>query len=390
MTTAMMNQTLPYAGLLRAPRSLGSALGLLLAIGTPLALAGCGGTESMAGPPTMPPMPVQLETVHTAPVEDATEYVGALKSLRSTLVQPQVDGRITRIFVKSGDRVKEGDPIVQIDARRQAAAVSSLEAQQAAREAAVEFARSEVERARQLLEAGAISRQELEQRETALKTAEAALKANGASIQEGQVQLRYFTVTAPTDGIVGDVPVRVGNQVSSQTMLTSLDQNASLEVHVQVPIERAPELRPGLPLRVLGADGSVVAETTVSFVSSRVDDTTQSVLAKGIVANPGSLRAQQFVRAVVVWHTDEGLLIPVLSVTRINDQYFVFVAEEKDGGLVASQQPVRVGQIVGNDYVVRSGLEAGRRIVVSGVQKLANGAPIVPMGETPAPTGAAR
>ena len=361
-----------------------SALGLLLALGVPLAAAGCSGAESMAGqggPQGPPPMPVQLETVHAAPVEDATEYVGALKSLRSTLVQPQVDGRITRVFVKSGDRVKEGDPIVQIDARRQAAAVSSLEAQQAAREAAVEFARAEVERARQLLEAGAISRQELEQRETALKTAEAALKANGASIQEGQVQLRYFTVTAPTDGIVGDVPVRVGNQVSSQTVLTSLDQNASLEVHVQVPIERAPDLRTGLPLRVVGADGSIVAETTVSFVASRVDDTTQSVLAKGIVTNPGSLRSQQFVRAVVVWRTDEGLLIPVLSVTRINDQYFVFAAEEKDGGLVATQLPVRVGQIVGNDYVVRSGLEAGQRIVVSGVQKIGNGAPIMPMGQ---------
>jgi len=144
----------------------------------------------MAGPPSMPPMPVQLETVHAAPVEDVTEYVGALKSLSSTLVQPQVDGQITRIFVKSGDRVKAGDPIVQIDARRQAAAVSSLEAQQAAREAAVEFAQAEVERARRLLEAGAISRQELEQRETALKTAAAALKANDASIQEGQVHLR--------------------------------------------------------------------------------------------------------------------------------------------------------------------------------------------------------
>jgi len=108
------------------------------------------------------------------------------------------------------------------------------------------------------------------------------------------------------------------------------------------------------------------------------------------VANPGSLRAQQFVRALVVWHTAEGLTIPVLSVMRINDQYFVYVAEEKDGGLAASQRPVKVGRIVGNDYVVQSGLEAGQRIVVSGVQKLAHGAPIAPMDGAPAPTGAQR
>lgn len=328
-------------------------------------------------------MPVQIETVQTTEIEEATEYVAALKSLRSTLIQPQVDGQITRIFVKSGDRVRIGAPLVQIDARRQQAAVSSREAEQAAREAAVAFARADVERARQLLEAGAISRQELEQAETALKTAEANEKANQAQIQEGQVQLRYFTVTAPTDGIVGDVPVRVGNQVTPQTVLTSLDQNASLEVHVQVPIERAADLRPGLPLRVLDADGSVVAATTVSFVSPRVDDTTQSVLAKGMVANPGALRAQQFVRAVIVWRAEPGLVIPLLSAVRVNDQYFVFVAEAQDGGLVARQTPIRVGRIVGNDYVVRSGLEPGARIVVAGVQKLANGAPIAPMDQMP-------
>ena len=375
----MKNIPYPYA---RTSHDSRPAWALLLALGMPIALAACGGADSMAGPPAFPPMPVQLETVHATPIEDATEYVGALKSLRSTLIQPQVDGQITRIFVKSGDRVRAGAPLVQIDARRQEAAVSSREAEQTSREASVAFARTELERARQLLEAGAISRQELEQRETALKTTEAALKANEAAVQEGRVQLRYFTVTAPTDGIVGDVPVRVGNQVTPQTVLTSLDQNASLEVHVQAPLERAPDLRLGLPLRVLGADGAVLAETTVSFVSSRVDDSTQTVLAKGVVSNPGSLRAQQFVRAVVVWHTEEGLLIPLLSVTRINDQYFVFVAEEKEGALVASQVPVRVGQIVGNDYVVRSGLEAGQRIVVSGVQKLANGAPIAPMDQS--------
>ena len=89
-------------------------------------------------------------------------------------------------------------------------------------------------------------------------------------------------MTAPTAGVIGDVPARVGNQVSPQTVLTTIDQNATLEIQVQVPVERAPNLKRGLPLRVLNADGAGnVAATTVNFISPHVDNQTQSVLVKG-------------------------------------------------------------------------------------------------------------
>jgi RND family efflux transporter MFP subunit len=350
-----------------------------------LTAAACGQDPAPANagvPQGPPPMPVQLATVRQSDIEDATEYVAVLESLRSTLIQPQVDGQITRIDVQSGDHVKQGDPIVQIDARRQQAAVSSREATQAALEAAVALAKSEVERSRTLLEAGAISRQQLEQAETTLKTTEAGVRAQQAQIEEGQVQLRYYTVTAPRAGIIGDVPVRVGNQVSPSTVLTSVDEIDSLEVHVQVPIERAADLKVGLPLRVLGPDGAPVATSTISFVSPRVDDSTQSVLAKTIVRNPGSLRSMQSVRAEIVWKTTRGLLIPVLAVTRVNDQYFAFVAEDQKGALAARQRPIHVGSIVGNDYVLIDGIEPDERLVVSGVQKLADGAPVAPLPST--------
>jgi multidrug efflux pump subunit AcrA (membrane-fusion protein) len=114
----------------------------------------------------------------------------------------------------------------------------------------------------------------------------------------------------------------------------------------------------------------------VSFISPRVDDQTQAVLVKGRMAGNGNLRSSQLVRARIVWHTTDGLTIPLLAVVRINGQPFVFVAEGTNGNLVASQRLVRVGQIVGNDIVLLSGLVPGDRIVVSGVQRLANGAPI--------------
>jgi RND family efflux transporter MFP subunit len=312
------------------------------------------------------------------PIEDATEYVGSLRSLNSTAIQPQVEGQITNIFVTSGDFVRRGAPLLQIDPQRQQAAVSSQEADRASKDANVAFARQQANRAAQLFAAGAISRQEMEQADTNLRTAEADLASLQAQVQQQQVQLRYFTITAPTDGFVGDVPVRVGNQVTPQTILTTIDQNRALEVYVSVPVDRAPDLKNGLPLQVLGSRSDTLAESSVSFISNHVDDATQTLLVKGQVRSlDGALRSSQFVRARIVWRTTEGLLIPVTAVSRINGAFFGFVAEEVDGRTVARQRSLRVGAIVGDSYTVLSGIKAGEQVVVSGVQKLIDGAPIV-------------
>jgi len=347
--------------------------------GCAVAVAACNRGQQQA-PPAFPPTPVTIATAAAVPIDDATEYVATLKSLHSTTIQPQVDGQITQILVKSGDRVQSGAPLLQIDPRRQQAAVSSQEAERASREAAVAYARQQAQRARDLLASGAISRQEAEQAETAQRTAEADLQALSAQVQQQQVQLRYFTVSAPTAGIVGDVPVRVGMQVTSQTLLTTIDQNETLEAYVSVPIERAPQLHVGLPVQILAADSAeTLASTTVSFVSPHVDDQTQSVLVKALVPNPrGTLRASQYVRARLVWRSTTGILIPVTAVLRISGQFFAFVAEDSGGKLVAKQRPIKVGAIVGESYPVTEGLKAGDRIVVSGAQKLADGAPIQP------------
>jgi RND family efflux transporter MFP subunit len=336
-------------------------------------------------PPAFPPTPVTIETARVAPVEDATEYVATLKSRRSTTVQPQTDGQITRISVKSGDRVQQGAALMQIDPRRQQAAVSSQEAERAALEAAVAFARQQAQRASELFAAGAISQQEKEQADTALRTAEANLRALTARVQEQQVQLHYYTVAAPTAGVVGDVPVRVGNQVSPQTVLTTIDQNDTLELYVSVPVERAGELKNGLPIQILGQDGAdTFGVTAVNFIASHVDDQTQSVLVKAQVRNPdGKLRASQYVRARIIWKTAEGLVLPVTAVLRISGQFFAFVAEEAGGKLVAKQRAIKVGPIVGNQYPVLDGIKAGERVVTSGAQKLADGAPIQPAAPSP-------
>jgi RND family efflux transporter MFP subunit len=356
-----------------------------------MASAACGSKQAPPGAQGFPPSAVKLATASTSNIEDATEFVATLKSLNSTTIQPQIDGQITQIFVKSGDRVALGQPLVQIDPRRQQAAVSSQEAERAATEASVGYAREQAQRASALFAAGAISKQEQEQADTALKTAEANLKALQAQVQQQQVQLRYYTIAAPTGGVVGDIPVRQGMQVTTSTLLTTVDQNETLEVYMSVPLERAGDLKKGLPIQVLSSDGAQqLASTTVNFISPHVDDQTQSVLVKAAVRNPDlSLRASQFVRARLIWKTTPGLVIPVTAVLRVNGQYFAFVAEDANGKLVARQRAVKLGAIVGDTYAVLDGIKPNERIVVSGVQKLADGVPIAPeaaSAQSPAPS----
>jgi RND family efflux transporter MFP subunit len=348
-------------------------------------ISGCSrGPEGAGAPPAFPPAVVKVAAAKPVPIDDVTEYIATLKSLRSTAVQPQIAGQVTEVFVKSGDRVAAGARLVQIDSSRQEASVSSQEAERTAREADVAFARQQQQRSNELFAAGAISKQEQEQAETNLRTAEARLQSLQAQVREQQVQLRYFTVTAPTAGVIGDVPVRVGNLVSQQTILTTVDQNDTLEVYVQVPVEQASRLKTGLQMRILGSSGGEPLTTIpVTYVSPSVDPQTQSVLVKGLLRNgDGQFRAAQFVRAQIVWSTAEGMVIPVVAAVRINGSYFVFVAESAAGpdgkpATVARQRPIKVGQIVGEAYQVLEGLKPNDRVVVEGAQKLVDGAPIM-------------
>src|SRR5690606_13146023 len=323
-----------------------------------------------------PPMPVEAITLEPKPVERVSEFVGVLKSRRSTTIQPQVEGFITRIHVQSGARVNPGALLMEIDAGRQRAAVASLESMRAAREADGALARQQADRARSLLEVGATSQAEFEQAEARLKTAEAQLAAIDAQISEQRVELGYHRVTAPTSGLVGDIPVRVGDRVTRSTVLTTVDAAEGLELHINVPVQQAADLRLGLPVRIVNEAGEPLADVTVSFVAGAVDENTQSVLVKAPVPSGGRFRADQFVRARVVWNAEPGLTVPLVSAVRINGRYFVYVLDQQDGMTIARQRAVELGEVVGNDYVVISGLQAGERLVVSGIQKIGDGSPV--------------
>jgi len=323
-------------------------------------------------------MPVGITTLAETPIEETAEFVGVLKSRRSTRIQPQAEGFITKILVAAGDRVSSGTTLFEIDANVQQAAVASLESVRVAREADAAFAKQQADRAKALLDVGAMSLQEYELAATQQRTADAQLKAIQDQIRQQQAELSYYRVVSPGTGVVGDIPVRVGDRVTRSTVLTTVDDNTGLEVYVGVPVREASRLRLGLPVRIVSDTGEVLATERVTFVSPTVDDATQTVLLKTrLDPRGGRFRTDQSVKAVVVFETRPGLMVPVVSAIRINGQYFVFVAESTAQGLVARQRPVSLGPVVGNDYVVQSGLKVGDQLIVSGIQKIGDGAPVM-------------
>jgi len=323
---------------------------------------------------------VKVAVAEDVPVDDTTEYVATLKSRDSAVIMPQVEGVITDIYVRSGEQVATGTPLMQIDPSKQQATVKSQQDARAAQEANLKYAQQQYDRVSGLYAAGVVSKQELDQAKTALEAAHAQVESLEAQVHEQQVQLKYYKVDAPRGGIVGDIPVRVGDRVTTTTMLTTVDKPGTLEAYVYVPVERSGQLKVKMPVQIVDSDGKVIAGSRISFISPQVDNTTQTVLVKSLIGNNNErLRTAQFIRARIIWGRRQTPVVPVLAVSRIGDQYFAFVAEPgKDGSYRARQRPLRVGPMVGNDYPVLEGIKPGERIIVSGTQFLVDGMPVTP------------
>jgi RND family efflux transporter MFP subunit len=333
------------------------------------------------GPQPMAGVPVKVQAARSVAVSDTTEYVATLKSRDSAVIMPEVEGRITEISVRSGQQVTRGTPLMQIDPSKQQATVNSQEHSRAAQEANLAYAQQQYDRISGLFAAGVVPRQDLDQAKSALSTAQAQLRSLDAQVLEQRVQLHYYGVVSPWSGIVGDIPVRVGDRVTTSTTLTTIDKLGSLEAYVYVPIERSPDLRKGMPVEIVDGSGRVIASSQVSFISPEVDSSTQAVLVKATIANNNDkLRNAQFIRARMVWGRQQETVVPMLSVSRVGAQYFAFVAESQNGKMVAHQRPLRVGDIVDNDYAILDGIKPGDKVIVSGTQFLVDGAPVIPLG----------
>lgn len=339
---------------------------------------GCAKTE--AKQPAAQPLPVKVATVDLSPVPRTDEYVATVKSRRSASIQPQVDGTLTKILVKSGDRVRAGQVLMTIDPLKQVATVDQQRSAEAQKRATFDYNQTEVERQRKLYEGGVTSKQNYDYALQAYQNSKADLESAKAAVTTQERQLAYYNLRAPFSGLVGDVPVHVGDYVSQQTLLTTVDENAELEAYIYIPTERAADIRMGLPVQIVKNSGEQIEKTKIGFISQQVDNALQGVLVKTPVHAPiDRFRNSQLVKARVVWSTAPAPTVPVLAVTRIGGQPFVYVAAAGDKGTVARQRAVTLGDTIGNDYAVTSGLNAGDKVIVSGIQFLIDGVPVRPI-----------
>jgi RND family efflux transporter MFP subunit len=346
------------------------------------ASAGCNqaaSQQSAGGGPQA--MPVQTKTISLSPVPRQDEYVATVKSRRSANIQPQVDGTITKILVKSGDRVKAGQPLMSIDPLKQEAVVDQQRSTEAQKKATLDYDTIDLERQKKLYEEGVASKQVYDLAVQAYNNAKADYEASSAATVSEQRQLAYYGLTAPFDGIVGDIPVHVGDYVAPTTLLTTVDENAELEAYIYIPTERASDIHMGLPVQIVNSNGDLLDSSKIDFISQQVDNATQGILVKAPIHAPiDKFRNAQLVKARVIWSTAPTPTVPVLAVTRIGGQTFVYVVAPGDkGGDVAKQHAVTLGDTVGNDYAVTNGLKAGDQVIISGIQLLIDGAPVKPI-----------
>ncbi len=339
--------------------------------------SGCNKTEAKQPPPHA--LPVSTKTIDLAQVPQSDEYVATIKSRRSATIQPQVDGSLTRILVKSGDHVRSGQLLMTIDPLKQQATVEQQVSTEAQKKAVYEYAQRELDRQQHLFDAGVASKQVYEQAVQAYDNSKADWQSATAARVTQQRQLAYYNLVAPFAGIIGDIPVHVGDYVSPTTLLTTVDENADLEAYIYVPTERAGDVRMGLPVQIVTTTGQVIENTKIDFISQQVDNAVQGVLAKApIHESLDRFRTEQLVKARVIWSTSPAPTVPVLAITRIGGQPFVYVATDVNGSTVAKQRSVTLGDTIGNDYAVKSGLKPGERVIISGIQFLIDGTPVQP------------
>lgn len=355
---------------------------LIFATAVALVASGCQQNKvAQAAGPAMQAMPVKTAAITLAPVAQSSEYVATIKSRHSATLQPQVSGKLTQILARSGDQVKVGQPIMTIDAEPQLATVQAQKSTELQKKALFDYNTIQLSRQRKLFDAGVTSRDTLDQAEQAFSNSKADYESAVALRKTQEEQLAYYTIRSPYNGVVGDIPVHVGDYVSSSTVLTTVDEAGDLEAYIYIPTDRASQVKLGLAVEISDTNGNLLEKTRVDFLSPQVDPTMQGILVKAPVHSTAEImRNAQMVKARVIWTTAPMAVVPVLAVTRLGGQSFAFVVRQVNGHTIATEVPVTLGETVGNSYSVLSGLKEGDQVIVSSTQFLVNGMPVVPLG----------
>lgn len=375
------------------------------------------GSDGQAG--AFPAPLVEVSKATSDLVREESDYIARFESRKSVTLSPRVGGIIRSINTSSGNVVGGGQVLIRIEASQQEAAVrsaaagiesrsrvvdqarsqlASLESERISRESNVKLTKIQLERTRTLQKQGVVSREELDIAENTHQTAISSLGAINGQIQaqrgsiaqaqtdakqadamlaEQRAQLRFYDISAPFAGIVGDIPVKVGDYVSPTTELLKITVNQPLEAYIFVPVEKSSRLQLGMPVDLISPDGRELGPSRVSFVAPGAEGADQTILIKAEYANSdGRIRVGEFGQARIVWSQDSGLWVPTTAVTQLAGQNFIFLAKQENGQWSAHQIPVKLGEPTNSKYPVVEGLTAEDEVIITGTQNLADKMPI--------------
>ncbi len=265
--------------------------------------------------------------------------------------------------------------------------------------ATLDLDNTNVERAQRLVDAGALgqirldealNKQEASQNnvvafqeqvaaaEVQVQQAEASIRQAEAQAEASLVSVEFKDVVTPISGVMDDLPVKLGDYVSVGQPVAKVTQLDSMLLNIQVPSNRAAQLRTGLAVELLDPNSKQqLATGSLTFVAPTVDSQAQTILTKAQFRNPdGQLRDGQYVEARIIWETQPGVLVPTTAITRVGGKEFIYVVDDEpneDGQTVVRLTPVELGDLQDDSYQVVSGVAAGDRIAVSNILKLRDG-----------------
>ncbi|MDR6990141.1 efflux RND transporter periplasmic adaptor subunit [Luteimonas sp. 3794] len=369
----------------RAWRAL-AATGLAVAVA--VVVAGC---DTQAQDQTQPPPPdVGVAAVLSEQVQDWNDATGRIAAVESVELRPRVSGYVQRVAYAEGDEVKQGDLLFVIDPRPYRAALQRAEAELARARADAQLATTRHARAQQLIDASAISRDDFEARSAGRAEAEAAVRGAQAAVETARLDLAFTEVRAPVAGRAGRAMLTTGNLAQADaSMLTTVVSQDPVHVYFETDertylrhqaMSRAGERRNGEnAVRVGLADETGYPHAgTVDFLDNQIDPATGTVRARAVLPNPD----RRFTPGMFARVQLEGaaarpaILIDDKAVITDQDRKYVYVVGEDN---TAQRRDIVPGRIVEGLRVVESGLAAGDRVIVNGVQKVfMPGMPVAP------------
>lgn len=361
-----------------------------------LALSGCGEQKAAGGAAMqMPPPGVEVVTLQVQTVELTDLLPARVSAFRSAEIRPQVNGIITKRYFEEGAIVAQGDNLYQIDPSLYQAQLESAQAQLAVAEANAYSAKLKADRYKKLSKQAAISEQELDDSEALAKQTQALVKAAQAAVRSAQVNLSYTQIKAPISGIISRSNITEGALVSAQqgNALTTIRQISPVYVDIQRPAASLMSMKHSSLTRDVSIeldDGSEHKEIGhLQFADVSVDPTTGTVNVRALFDNKdGSLLPGMFVRAKVPsTRIENALLVPQRAIIRqANSVTTALVVNEEN---VAELRVVAVSRAIDDQWLVKSGLTAGERVIVTGLQKVRTGSPVTPEDVTDKDTSAA-